>query len=239
MKPKIGKFRVPKVRLKILLGELNDLYKKFGNMTFNVQEFANVLHISETSSGLLLKISELKNLQLIKSDGNLIKITDSGVMVLAEDRIERRKEIEAVVKKIGLWNELLKEHENLNESTFPAILKRITGLDDQILKMRIKEIKWAYTEDINCIQQFDPNASKKAISHKKTTVLKNAPLNQIHTAKFTANNQMHLQKPIIWTVSTDFGDFQTEIVDELSHSNAKSITIQMLDTIERKIKNNY
>lgn len=238
MKPKIGKFRVPKVRLKILLGELNELYKKFGDKTFTVQEFGNTLNISETSSGLQLKISELKNLQLIRAEGDLIKIIDSGTKAIQQNTIERKKEIETIVKRIGLWNELLKFGTALDESNFASTLQKITGLKDGIIKERLKEIIWAFTEDTNCINQFDPNTDY-ITKKRKIKIIKKPLLKREKPQILPINENKHLiSEKIIWKVSSNFGDFQTEILDELSFSNAKNITMQFLDTIERKIMDN-
>jgi hypothetical protein len=244
MKPRIGKFRVPKVRLKILLNELNELYKKFGDKTFTITEFGNALNISETSSGLQQKRHELKNLGLLKGDDKSLKITDSGIKIVQPISPERQKEIETVVKRISLWDELQKIGDNPDDNQLFIALQNKTGLTDEILKQRFQEIKWAFTEDANCINQFNPNSESSTKPHKTKPVpnhniVKISRLKFEPQTKFTNENNSVQPAPIIWKISSKFGDFQTEILDELSLSNAKSITMQMLDTIEKKLTHKY
>jgi hypothetical protein len=241
MKPKIGKFRVPKVRLKILLGELYELFKKFGDKAFTISEFGNTLGISESSSGLLQKKQELKTLGLLWGDDTSLKITDSGKKSVQQNIPERQKEIESVVKRIGLWDELLKSGKNIDDSRLFEILQNKTGLDEVMLKGRFKEIKWAFTEDVNCITQFDPYSIKKAERYNPKIALQQIPhkiipqIESPHIIPIIKENKHLITNAIMWKISSDFGEFQTEISDDLSLSNARSITIQLLDTIERKI----
>jgi hypothetical protein len=248
MKPKIGKFRIPKIRLKILLIELNDVYKKYGNNSFTIEEFGDTLNISKLSSGLQQKKFELKNLGLLKGDDNSLEITESGVKIVQQNSPDRQKEIEYVVKRISLWGELQNVGKNLDDNQLFIALQTKTGLSEGELKPRFKEIKWAYNEDLNCITQFNPNTEKtiklptKSIAPDYTIKkeLKNATFvpqaifreNQLHHSN---ENKNFAITPIKWKISTEYGEFETDISDELSLHNARGITTQLLDTIEKKI----
>jgi hypothetical protein len=241
MKPKIGKFRVPKIRLKILLDELNELYKKHGNNEFTITEFGNTLNISESSSGLQQKKYELKNLGLLKGEDAVLKITDSGVKVLQPDISERQKEIEALVKRVSLWDELLKIGRMVDDNQLFMVLKNKTDLSEEELKERFKEIKWAFNEDVKSINQFDPTSNKTTKSkpkHAQKRIIQNVSSQIIVEPQTKLIKEKLLSNSIVWKVSSEFGEFQTEITDALSLSNARNITIQLLDTIERKIMDN-
>jgi len=188
---------------------------------------------------------------LLKGERELI-ITDSGVKALQFNPTERQQEIENIVKRIGLWNELLSLGKNIEDKLFIITLQNKTGLNEEIIKERFKEIKWAFNEDVNCITQFDPNIvnSKKPRKSKPHHVPMISPLQTTNEDTNTVygahrkillhnNNKNKLSVPIKWKVSSDFGEFQTEVLDELSLSNAKLITMQLLDTIEMKITNNH
>lgn len=248
MKPKIGKFRVPKIRLKILLEELNKLYKKYAENTFTITQFADALDISLSSSGKEQKKFELKNLGLLKGDDNSLKITDSGIKIVQQSSPDRQKEIESVVKRISLWGELQSVGKNLDDAQLFIALQNKTGIPESILKERFKEIKWAFNEDVNCITQFDPNTQKIVKPHDHRIVKHHLNAKQLENAAFlpqaifkdesmidTNKNKSLILAPISWKVSTKYGEFETEIIDELSLNNARCITIQLLDTIEKKI----
>jgi hypothetical protein len=250
MKPKIGKFRVPKIRLKILLEELNKLYKKYGENTFTITQFADALDISLSSSGKEQKKFELKNLGLLKGDDNSLKITESGIKIVQQISPDRQKEIESVVKRISLWGELFSAGKNLNDAQLFILLQNKTGIPESTLKERFKEIKWAFNEDVDCITQFDPNKQKTVKPHNHTIVKHHISAKQLENATSlpqaifkdepiinTNENKRLILTPISWKVSTGYGEFETEIIDELSLHNARCITIQLLDTIEKKITN--
>ncbi len=244
-----GKYIIPRKRLSILLDHLITIMKTYPSYTFSRDEFVKAIGLSHSSSGPDEKIVSMEQFGLITKDrfSNKYIVSELGKDVIVSHGNERIIAIEKVIRNIPLWDQLLKivGTDVTNEKFVPAF-KAITEVTDNEIVENLTQLKYAYTDDIACIQKNPPFStwSIKVGKPRQTMIQKGL--------KYTVNSQKKPESPIIqegaifetqkipqpikWTfkLSSEMGNFQLEIYDKPTYNMALTLLQTIKNQIERR-----
>jgi hypothetical protein len=239
MKLLIGNYRIPKIRLRVLLECIVDLEKKFHDREFTKDELKVTLNLSESSSGLPQTIQDLRSFKLIADTNRNFRITELGISVLNVDSTQRSVEVEKVVRNNDLWAVLLNTvGKNPDQSAFNSALLTITKEKETEIQPRYKEIFDAFQADVECIIRFDPNLTRR---------YRRAPRKQKQEKSQNSSDGTHnIQTPLHvmggydtgsspqikgYKISSDYAGFQIEVKDEQTYK----LAINLLKSIKNEL----
>ena len=170
MKTKVGSQRVPISRLPVLLKDAEKLYESNGNQAFTIDKMVTDLGSNPKSSSVPTKIPDLKNFGLLEGSYQGFRITDIGQKILQQDNTQRSVILDKVVRNIKLWNTFQDNGgRDITENTVVKLLIQETGVKEDEAKKRSHEIKWAFLQDVGCINEFKPKRRLKLTLKKPQT----------------------------------------------------------------------
>ncbi len=238
----VGKCRIPGIRLGILLDHLIALYKVYPNDEFTRNQFRDALNLKPGSSGIADKVKDMLAFGLLEKDEKELKYYLSvplGKNVVNSTDTERPLIIERIVAHIPLWDQfiaLFNKDTNIGDLKFISALKEVAGVVD-LPEKRMAHIKWAYIEDVKCINKrppyskFSKNIGKIHIYPKSREIQIALPaIKEQSTKPATITNIPHKG----YKVSSEYGEFQIWVRDEPSYL----VALQMLTAIKKDLESN-
>ncbi|MDO8872526.1 MAG: hypothetical protein Q7V05_07340 [Methanoregula sp.] len=238
---KVGAFRIPSLRLDILLKVLTIIYEKNLDNVFSSEKLLKDIDIkSEKSSSLSSKTKELKKFGLIEGRLEKFRITDLGKRIVQFNNPQREKDVETAIKYIPLWNIFLSAGgKTISDEKVIEILKNMAKLEDKEARERAPEIKRAFLRDIDCIRFFMPG-----YIYKSTETAPELPPQQPNLnpeipplSNLTQTGQPEINSSILHNrekskMSIDYGMLHVEILDESS----LKLAYKLLKAMEKELQ---
>lgn len=233
-----AKFKVPTVRLRTLCNNLDELYKVYDGKEFSKEDFRKTLKINQKSSGLLQKITDFKLFDLLQESNEKIRITEDGKKLASAKESDRLSELQNIVKKVELWKILFDNYNTqIDPSNFWNILSRVAQLDEGTAKEKSEKVLKAYLDDINFAltgvapKTRQTNTLPKKRKAKQITFLPQFYDTKLHTVRHSISGGSY-------TLSSDYGNFQIEINDELTYNIAKISFDEIFKAIKMELIKN-
>lgn len=233
---KVGNYRIPVVRLPTLLPHLIEIYRTFNSRDFSYEEFAQILKLKSTSSGIPTKIFEMKNFGLLTESNKRLRITDLGMRLFTSNIEERQANLLKVIRKIPFWAILL-DKRGPNDDSIMEILLHDAKMDEIVAKVRLTEIRDAFLKDISSINSFDPKITQPPlfpqgqpteipVQDRQEAIL--TPIKEEMVESTMAPDQDKIK------MSIDYGTHHMDIEDELTYRFAEQMMKAMRKELERR-----
>lgn len=231
-----SKYKIPTVRLRTLIPNLDSLYGIFTDKEFTKDDFRSVLKITQKSSGMMQKILDMKAFGLLEESNEKLRITTAGKRVSLAKDTERLFELQKVVKNVELWKTLFDQYNtNIEPTNFWNILSRITQLDAESAKLKSDRVLKAYLDDINyALTGSGPHNNITITRVRKPRTQQIHLLPQILGGKFSTTK--HIEPEIGYSVYSDYGDFSFTINDELTLNIAKLAFDEIFKAIQSELE---
>jgi len=231
---------IPRTRLAILLDSLIELHKSYPKEPFTRSEFVLTLHLSLSSGGPDHKLISLRQFGLIDRDVTQTKyiITDLGRTIVSSDGSERVVSIEKAIKKVAIWDHLLKTVGTVvTDDKFIPAFKSFTGASDNEIEENIAWLKSAYTSDIACINRTPPFSewTARVSKRQKRSHGSNAPLNKAPRKEHIINFPQDLTHfAIKEKLTVEYGSFKFEVKDESTFMMAMLLLLARKNELVRQ-----
>ncbi len=237
MRTRWGSYTIPRSRLSLLLDHLMVLMDAYPQGIFTRLEFVQALNLSKSSGGPDHKLSSLQQYGLIlrKSADHYALTIDASTLLPFTHPIS----IEKIVRHIRLWDKLLDSiGTEFDDAKFVSAINTITGVPDNEITSELSSLKYAYTDDIACINKTPPfsawslsrqkNKQKVAPQQYSSQDTTKSPIKQTRTkTPYNANKR----KSTKYKLTFQYGGTPIEVKDASSIALARIL----LNEIEKEI----
>jgi len=230
-------FRYPRIRLDILLTELNKLYENNNDRFFTKDKMAQDIEASRISSSIPAKIFELKNFGLLEGDFQHLHITELGRKIFQVGDSQRQIDLEKAIRNIKLYDTILNiGGKNFTDEKLLNILIKNGQLTEKDAKQYLNGIRGAFLRDIDCILHFKPKTtliSKELKFEVKTvqvpTMEKSQDTTPSHKNEETPKNRHEIPE-----MSIKYGTHNITIIDELTFRFAQQMMLSIRKELKRR-----
>jgi hypothetical protein len=229
--PRVGKYRIPKIRMDILLNDVNKVYTNNGMAEFSKETFRNNIGSTKDSSATAQKLLELKSLGLILGTDDKLHLSEIGKNIIITKDLERHTEIEKALRKVPLWSLFIENGgENISNDKVQEILIKDAGLPESEGKLRSGEIKKAFLRDLQTITNFDPSKFQYYQQPISDTTSQSATAKMVAEPSQQGSHKRSGKVVIRGTIT--YKDYKIEIKDDLSYGFA----LQVMRKIKKELE---
>jgi len=205
------------------------IVRKYPDGIFTRQTFVDALGLSATSGGPDHKLASLRQYKLAtRTSDQQYKVTDLATTIVNET-IVRSKVIEQAVRNVELWDKLLNTiGKEFTDEAFVSAFGAITGIPEPEIGIELAGLKYAYREDMDCINKNPPYStwSTKVGKPRKS---QDGPESGLQNQTTTTSQSSMIKG---YKVSIDYGGFQIVVTDEPTYL----VALQMLQAVKMDLE---